>query len=41
LRTEIERRRSGEELPTVDQLIASPELTDSRAARKSINNAMA
>jgi hypothetical protein len=41
LRTEVESCRSGEELPSIDQLINSADLLISRAARKTVNNAMA
>src|SRR5260370_2536662 len=41
LRTEVERCRSGEELPSIDQSINSPDLRVSVDARKTMNNAMA
>ena len=41
LRTEVERCRSGEELPSIDQLINSLDLRVSRDGRKTVNNAMA
>jgi len=41
LRSEVESCRSGEELPSIDQLINSPDLRVSRDARKTMNNAMA
>jgi hypothetical protein len=40
LRTEVESCRSGEELPSIDQLIDSPDLRVSRAARNTINDSV-
>jgi hypothetical protein len=41
LRTEVESCRSGEELPSIDQLMKSPDLRVSRDARKTMNKAIA